>query len=159
MRVLRLLVMMRVLLAIDDSPCSEAAIRAVLSQFGSGDAEIHVLHVDEWPKGLSNSLRFAEGPQAANDVISIHDEIRRRASSLVTDVAQRLNAAGLRATTETRQGDARHAILDCADEWRPDLIVVGSHGRTGLSRFALGSVSDGVMRHARCSVEVVRERR
>ena len=148
---------MRVLLAIDDSSCSEAAIQAAIGQFRPGETDVRVLHVDEWPKGLPTSMAFAESPQAANTIISMHDEIRRRAASLVGDVARRLTAAGLRATTELRDGDARRAILDCADEWNPDLIVVGSHGRTGLNRFVLGSVSDGVLRHAHCSVEVVRQ--
>lgn len=45
---------------------------------------------------------------------------------------------------------------DAAVQRPSDLIVIGSHGRTGLQRFFLGSVSDGVVRHAKCSVEVVR---
>ncbi|MGZ4896245.1 MAG: universal stress protein [Candidatus Angelobacter sp.] len=46
--------------------------------------------------------------------------------------------------------------MEYADEWRPDLIMVGSHGRRGLDRFLLGSVSDAVARHAHCSVWIVR---
>jgi nucleotide-binding universal stress UspA family protein len=55
-----------------------------------------------------------------------------------------------------REGDARSAILDEADSWGADLIVVGSHGRTGLKRLVLGSVAAAVVAHAHCSVEVVR---
>ncbi len=47
-------------------------------------------------------------------------------------------------------------ILDVANEWHADMIILGSHGRSGLGRFLLGSVSDGVVRHAHCSVEVIR---
>ena len=47
-------------------------------------------------------------------------------------------------------------ILDVAEEWGADLIVVGSHGYRALKRFLLGSVSHSVVSHAKCSVEVVR---
>lgn len=54
------------------------------------------------------------------------------------------------------EGDPKSQILDVAKEWKADMIVVGSHGRTGLNRFLMGSVSQGVVNHAHCSVEVVR---
>jgi len=48
-------------------------------------------------------------------------------------------------------------ILQQANEWGADLIVVGSHGRRGLSRFLLGSVSEAVALYAACSVEIIRQ--
>lgn len=62
-----------------------------------------------------------------------------------------------RVSTEIRAGDARHAILESASEWEPDLTVLGSHGRRGLDRFLLGSVYENVVRQAACSVDVVWE--
>jgi len=53
-------------------------------------------------------------------------------------------------------GIPKVVIIDDAKKWGADLIVVGSHGRTGLDRFLLGSVSEAVARHAACSVEIVR---
>jgi nucleotide-binding universal stress UspA family protein len=47
-------------------------------------------------------------------------------------------------------------ILDCATKWKADLIVVGSHGKNGIQRLLLGSVSEYVATHAKCSVEIVR---
>jgi nucleotide-binding universal stress UspA family protein len=148
---------MKILLAIDDSACSEAAVQAVIEQFRPEGSEVRVLHVDEWPKGLSTSLAFAEGPGAASDLVAAHAELRHRAEALIADASRRLKSARFRTQTEMRDGDARHAILDCADEWRPDVVVLGSHGRKGLDRFLLGSVSESVLRHARCSVQVIRE--
>ena len=69
-----------------------------------------------------------------------------------------LRKAGFQSTGLVRTGDARHEIIDYAAAWPADLIVIGSHGRRGLDRFLLGSVSEGVVRHAPCSVEVVRGR-
>ena len=56
-------------------------------------------------------------------------------------------------------GPPRTLILDEAENWRPDLIVLGSHGYRTWERFLLGSVSQAVVSHAKCSVEVVRDRR
>jgi nucleotide-binding universal stress UspA family protein len=148
---------MRVLLAIDDSSCSEAATRAVLKQFKPKDTQVKVLQVLEWPKGLPISLAFAEGPAAADNVLGIHQELRLRGQALSESAAERLRACGFDATADFREGDARHAILDCAGQWQPDVIVLGSHGRKGFDRLLLSSVSESVVRHAPCSVEVVRE--
>jgi nucleotide-binding universal stress UspA family protein len=57
------------------------------------------------------------------------------------------------------QGSPRSVILDEAESWGADLVVVGSHGYGAWQRFLLGSVSQAVVSHAKCSVEVVRCKR
>jgi nucleotide-binding universal stress UspA family protein len=146
----------KILLAIDESACSEAAVEAVLKQFPPEVSDVRILYVDEWPKDMPTYLAFAEGPAAVSNIVSTHNERWRRGEELVGRAAHRLTAAHFRANTEMRRGDARHEILNCAADWRPDVIVLGSHGRRGVDRFLLGSVSEGVVRHAHCSVEVVR---
>jgi len=101
-------------------------------------------------------MAFAEGSAAADRVLDLHDERRRAAERLVATTAARLRDAGFSAMTAIREGEPRHAICACAEDWRPDLVVVGSHGKRRLERLMLGSVSEGVMRHAPCSVEIVR---
>ena len=54
--------------------------------------------------------------------------------------------------------DPRKAILNEADKWQADLILMGSHGLRGMDRFQMGSVSEAVALHAACSVEVIREK-
>ena len=147
---------MKILLAIDGSACSQAATQAVIAQFPRERAEVRVLHADDWPNRLPTSLAFAEGLAAASDILEVRDERRRQGEELVSRAAQQLQAAGFQTSTVVRDGDARHAILDVAAKWGPDVIVLGSHGRRGLDRFLLGSVSESVVRHAPCSVEVVR---
>lgn len=147
---------MKILLAIDESECSQTATRAVIAQFPREHAEVLVLNADEWPNRLPTSLAFAEGPVAASDILDERDERRRQGEELVSRAAQQLQAAGFKAITAVREGDARHAILDAAAEWAADVIVVGSHGRRGMDRFLLGSVSENIVRHAPCSVEIVR---
>ena len=79
-----------------------------------------------------------------------------RPKSLVTKATDVLRKSGLNATTVLIEGDPKSQIIDVAKEWPADLIVLGSHGRKGLSRFLMGSVSEAVVRHAHCSVEIVR---
>ncbi|MGA1999681.1 MAG: universal stress protein [Terriglobales bacterium] len=67
-----------------------------------------------------------------------------------------LTSAGFRVSTSVAEGNAKSVILDKAAEWHADLIALGSHGRKGLERFLLGSVSEAVARHAPCSVLIVR---
>src|SRR5208282_5412543 len=78
------------------------------------------------------------------------------AKALVTKVADGLRSKGLKVTTAVEHGEPKSQIIEAASEWHADLIVVGSHGRKGLGHFLLGSVSDAVVRHAGCSVEIVR---
>ncbi len=67
-----------------------------------------------------------------------------------------ITAAGLPLVTEVLRGDPKEEITNAAARWLADLAVVGSHGRRGLKRLLLGSVSEAVARHAPCSVEVTR---
>jgi nucleotide-binding universal stress UspA family protein len=144
-----------ILLAIDDSDCSAAATRAVIDQFVPMHTRVHVLHADDWPQGMPPSMAFAEGSSAAHSVLGLHKLRRSAAAALLESTADQLRAAGFVTAASLREGDPRQAILDCAQEWHADLIVLGSHGKKGLDRL-LGSVSDSVARHAPCSVEIVR---
>ena len=148
---------MKVLLAIDGSPYSEKAIEAIIGQFVPDATQIRVLHVDEWPKDLPASLAFAEGPDAASVIVAAHDLRRAESAALVARAVDELKRAGFTSTSSAvSPGDARQTILDQASAWGADLIVLGSHGRTGVTRVLLGSVSDSVARHAPCSVMIVR---
>jgi nucleotide-binding universal stress UspA family protein len=57
-----------------------------------------------------------------------------------------------------KEGHAKSEILKFAEEWRPDVIVLASHGCKRSERFLLGSVTEAIMRHASCSVQIVRAR-
>jgi nucleotide-binding universal stress UspA family protein len=63
---------------------------------------------------------------------------------------------GVSVTSKVLEGDPAEAILDEAERWDADLVVVGSHGYGRLKRRLLGSVSQALALHARCSVEIVR---
>jgi nucleotide-binding universal stress UspA family protein len=146
----------KVLLPLDGGPCSATAIDAVLSQFRPEATDVRVLHVVEWPKGLPMHLALGEGPTAGADVLASRDRAFRDGEAVVSRAAQRLHEAGFTTSQVVVAGEARETIIADAAAWRPDLIVIGSHGWKGLERVLLGSVSDAVVRRAPCSVEVVR---
>ena len=143
---------MRILLAIDDSKFSEAAVQAVIEQARPQDAEIQVLHVVEPPSLLVAREMGGYDPR----LDAVWDAETKEAETLVAKVANDLRSKGLKVTTTVEQGDPKSKILVAASKWCADLIVVGSHGRKGFGEFLLGSVSDAVARHAPCSVEIVR---
>lgn len=140
---------MKVLLAIDDSKFSEAAAKSLAEQFRPPDTEVRVLHVVE-------PIAISEPPQMSPGYYPELEDRLPQAREIVDRVGKTLSSAGFRVTTSVATGDARSIILEAAAEWHPDLIVLGSHGRKGLERFFLGSVSEAVARYAHCSVQIVR---
>ncbi len=144
---------MRILLAIDDSEFSDAAVRTVIAQARPEVAEIRVLHVVE---AIPAYLARDAGPRFLTDIEAIRQDWLNWAKKLVEKFARQLRSAGFKVSTAVEEGDPKARILDAAKAWPADLVVLGSHGRTGLNRFLLGSVSDAVARHAPCSVQIVR---
>lgn len=140
----------RILLAIDDSRFSDAAIQMLTEQLQSSETEIRILHVVEPPTFLL-AMNGCD-PKVAR----IWETQTQAAEDLVARAAKRFRGMASQVTTHVAHGDPKTKILDHAKEWKADLIVIGSHGRNSLTRFLLGSVSDAVARNASCSVEVVR---
>lgn len=140
---------MKVLLAIDDSKFSEAAAKSLAEQFRPPDTEVRVLHVVE-------PIAISEPPQMSPGYYPELEDRLPHAREIVDRAGKTLSSAGFRVTTSVATGDARSIILQEAAEWHADLIVMGSHGRKGLERFFLGSVSEAVARYAHCSVQIVR---
>src|ERR1035437_4855926 len=151
---------MKLLLAADDSQFSEAALQAVISQNRPQQTQVGVVHLMEPIAMILSEIASAAGPESYPaepfELEPLRKEQKKRASKLVEARAEELKDAGFDAVIAIGEGDPRVEIIDMAREWSADLIVMGSHGRKGLDRFLLGSVSEYVARHAPCSVEIVR---
>jgi len=144
---------MRILLAIDDSNCSQAAAEAIAAQFPPEGNAVHILHAVE---RLLLPPYFNGGEFYSRQLEALEKEEYRRGKELVAQAEKSLRARGFETSSSVEIGDPRAVIIDHAAEWKADLIVVGSHGRRGVDRLLLGSVSEYVVRHAGCSVEIVR---
>jgi nucleotide-binding universal stress UspA family protein len=77
----------------------------------------------------------------------------------VASAVRTLQSAGLKTQSRVPQGDPRESLVKIAKEEDADLIVMGSHGRTGLDKLLLGSVASHVVAHAPCSVLVVKPKK
>jgi len=150
---------MKVLLAVDNSWFSEAATRAIVRQFRAESTEVCVLHALEWHRAVPSCFGFSRGDTYGPQFCSAMKQAREQAAALVASMAGVLRASGFRASTAVVEGDPLFAILGRAAQWGADLIVLGSHGRTGLDRILFSSTSEKVAHRAPCSVEIVRAHR
>ena len=93
----------------------------------------------------------------------LEESATKQANSAIDRAVQAFNGGGtemaVTLNAEVAVGRATEAIISKAKSWGADLVVLGSHGKHGLERFLLGSVSQDVAYHAPCSVEVVRRKK
>jgi nucleotide-binding universal stress UspA family protein len=136
---------MRILIGVDDSSFSRIAVEEVARRLWAPGTAVKILSVVESPYE-------PEGQEARSDNPY---KIARAAIDGATEVLRR-SGNSFEITEDIAEGSPKRVILDEAEAWEADLIVVGSHGRRGLDRFVLGSVSQAVALHAHCSVEIVR---
>ena len=142
----------RILVATDFSETSELALdyaRAMAERFG---ASIHLLHVLDEPPELPTLGSDVFAAEMAALCTARHERARQRLRRLLTPA----EGARFSATGEVRTGRAAETIHDVANERRVDLIVMGTHGRSGVAHLLLGSVAEKVVRMARCAVLTVR---
>jgi nucleotide-binding universal stress UspA family protein len=149
---------MKILLATDGSDCSKAAVDAVAERPWPEGSEVKVLSALELPyMPTTETWVFPDSYFKELEAAG-----KEQAENAVNQAVERLKSAGggeLKVTTEITTGSAKDVILDEAERWGADLIVVGSHGYSGWRRFLLGSVSHAVATHAHCSIEIVRRRK
>ncbi len=143
---------MKLLLAIDGSDFSHAALQSVIARPWPPNTEVKVLNVVEPPSLLMGREMSGYDPEFE----VVWKALREQAKDLVEKAANKLRAAKFNVSTDLVEGDPKSQIIDIAKEWHADMIVLGSHGWTGIDRFLMGSVSQGVVRHAHCSVEIIR---
>ena len=146
---------MKILLAVDGSAFSEAAAKSVANRPWPPDSGIKIITVIE-PFQPYTLEPWAMPAEYWNDLVKLAQQQANQAIEMAT--RQFNNVQGVAISTQIVKGSPKAVILDEAEAWGADLIVLGSHGYTGLKRMFLGSVSQAVTSHAHCAVEIVRSR-
>jgi nucleotide-binding universal stress UspA family protein len=145
---------MKVLIAIDNSHCSHEAVKSVLKRPWFKDTEFRVIHVVE-PIVSQYSM---VAPQAIGLMVNAEKVLREEGVRFTAETAEKIRTCvGVeKVSSRVIDGFVADAIIDHARWWQADLIVVGSHGRTGMERLLLGSVAEKIANHANCSVDVIK---
>ncbi len=144
---------MKIILGIDDSPHSHAALEWVRNM--------------QWPQGsqliILSTVELYAYAMAEPGGLDVYDRVladqMQAREGVVAEAERELQHAGLVVSSRVMQGDPRMLIPEIAHKERADLIVVGSHGRTGLPKLIMGSVASHILSHAPCNVLVVKHPR
>lgn len=155
---------MKILIAYDGSECSDAAIIDLRRAGLPATADVLVLSVAEVPVPVASvpygALVAGPGlyPSEIVDCEETSSHVLHEAEAYAAQAADRLHGdfPGWKINTEAWVDSAGSAIVRVAHAWKPDLVIVGSHGRSGISRFVLGSVSQHLLHNVDCSVRISR---
>ena len=143
---------MKILIAVDESTHSERAVDFTARVgWPAGSRLIIVSAMRSIATVLANASTDTEIP-----VPDLQRQERVRVEAVVDKAKVVLRESGLPTEGLILEGDPREVLLQEIDKQRADLLVMGSHGRTGLTKLLLGSVSSHAVTHARCSVLVVK---
>jgi universal stress protein A len=137
-----------ILVPVDFSPYSDHAVAYAARLAKKLDASIELLHVVDNPVIAGAWGTEIYVPDLTELLASVATEAQTRLAVAVAG----LRGQGLTASSTVRQGGPEQTIVEHAGAGHFDLIVMGSHGRTGLSHAFLGSVAERVLRHAPCAV-------
>lgn len=142
---------MKILIALDASNHSERALEFVTRMRWPAGSRVIVTSV--WQPSVS---ALATGMDASPVLAEIVDAERKQLHVMLADAERRLHEAGLPTEVRMVEGDPRERLVEAARNERADLVVMGSHGRAGLAKLMIGSVSSHLVTHAPCSVLVVK---
>ncbi len=144
-----------ILFPTDFSACADEARAYARNLAERRGATLHFLHVvDELDPD------WVGATDAAHRAVDLRDDIAAKAKRRLRDLADRDRGDGVETRVALRsRGEVNEAIVDYAQEETIDLIAMGTHGRRGLNRLVLGSVTNTVLRRAPCPVLTVREGR
>jgi nucleotide-binding universal stress UspA family protein len=146
----------RLLIGLDNSADSNAAVEAVCNRHWPRGTEVGLLAVVDTVMPLTSN---PSEPSAMKWIETADESNWNQVREIFEPAAQRIRSAGLHAEVLIRRGNPADEILGEAHTWGADCIFVGARGTRGIDRLLLGSVSSAVSSRAHCSVEVVRLKR
>ncbi|MNK00624.1 Universal stress protein [compost metagenome] len=139
----------RILIAVDNSTCSEKAAKTGYDMAALYSAEVALLNIVEPAPPIANP-DFGFTPA----IVDLYDNNLENSHVLLKEIEAKFGND--RKTTYLSVLDtATNGILQQSEEWNADLIVIGTHGRTGINHFLMGSVAEHVARKSACPVLIV----
>ena len=143
----------RILIAVDDSSYSDQAVNYGVLLAKNLGSKITLVHVDDIPisSPYSADPLLNESPAMIPELMHIQEE----ASKLLFKKIKEQHGDVVEMSTVTKIGRAQDEILSVADDCKADMIILGTHGRTGFDHFISGSVSESVARKAKCPVLII----
>ena len=141
----------KILVPVDFSECAKKALRYAIPFAEQHDAEIVLLYV-------APSSTYVGGEYGMIDVTAIDADLRVSGEKRLKNFAAEEIPAKLDSQTVVRSGSPTTEIVELAEKLPADVIVISTHGYSGLKHVLLGSVAEHVVRHAPCPVLVVREK-
>ena len=149
---------MKILVATDGSDFSTAAINMLVNIVANPETTaFKIVSAVEFQAMLPSNGFIAVSAEYYNDMQeSLREQAKQSVEQAETEIRSLFPGGLLDVTAEVSDGSPARVIVETAENWEADLIVIGSHGYGFWSRALLGSVSDSVVHHAPCSVLVVR---
>lgn len=142
-----------ILVPTDFSSCARRAVDYAADLARESNARVVLHHATELPLGVQGNERIH--PEGAHEAVRVDEYARAAARAHLEDEAERIGG-DVRVVTRAELGSTVQSILQAAEELGADLIVMGTHGRTGLRRGLMGSVAERVVRSAPCPVLTLR---
>jgi nucleotide-binding universal stress UspA family protein len=143
----------KIVCPMDFSKCAQQALTYSVELASQFQAELSIVHAYEDPAAYVTPMPMSGyvGP-AADLLLELRKQLEHRLEHCKDEVAK----SGLRVRGELLEGTPYRVVLDWAKEWNADLIVMGTHGHTGLTHALLGSVTERVVRMSTCPVLTIR---
>jgi universal stress protein A len=151
------LIFKRILVPIDFSEHSKKTVSCAMSLASRDDAIVHLLHVFQISDYVVTP--FARRKQQTDQVKSQIDIAEQAARESLGAFEQQFQNRGIKVEAYIRVGYPFDEIVAMAQHFNVDLIVIGAHGCSGITRLLVGSTAERVVEHAPCPVLVVKERR
>ncbi|MGH2492311.1 MAG: universal stress protein [Candidatus Limnocylindria bacterium] len=147
----------RILVAVDGSKTSDVALAEGLKLAKEQHADLRLLHVaDVTPPAAIDAVAgqssYIDYDLFRDATLKAGRDVLRRAESVARAAGQGVESVVIEASAH----DISASIVNDASQWRADLVVIGTHGRSGLERLVLGSVAESVARHAPVPVLLVK---
>ncbi len=139
----------KILIAVDNSTCSEKAAKTGYEIAKTFEAEVALVNIIEpVPANVNPDLTLAPV------FLESYDNSEENSHMLLKEIENKYSL-GIKTTYLSIIDSAAHGIIQQSDEWGSNLIVIGTHGRSGLYHFLMGSVAEHVARKSACPVLIV----